>query len=70
MKKAKLIVIVILALIGVIIVLQNTESVDTKILFATIIMPRAILLLVAIAIGFVLGILVSIMSQKKRSKAG
>ena len=68
MKKAKLIVIVILALIGVIIVLQNTESVDTKILFATIIMTRAILLLVAIAIGFVLGILVSIMSQKKRSK--
>ncbi|MCM2370872.1 LapA family protein [Aporhodopirellula aestuarii] len=51
-----------LALIGVglililIVVLQNTEAVETKILFVTITVPRAVLLFGTAVAGYVLGI--------------
>jgi len=41
-----------LVLLGLIIVLQNTDSVDTKILFITVSMPRALLLFLTLVIGF------------------
>jgi uncharacterized integral membrane protein len=50
--KVKLIIALILVVLAVILILQNTESVETKLLFATVTMPRAILLLVTLAIGF------------------
>jgi len=53
--KIKLAVIAILAILVLIIALQNTANVETKILFATVTMPRAILLFVMLAIGFVIG---------------
>jgi hypothetical protein len=40
-------------------VLQNTEAVETKILFINITMPRAALLFVNLVIGFVVGFLVA-----------
>lgn len=49
----------IVALVVLIIVLQNTEAVQTDILFFSITMPRAALLFGCLVIGFVLGILVS-----------
>ena len=65
MKRFKMISIAILAILGVIIILQNTEPVETRILFLSIIMPRAILLMGTTLIGFALGILVSFFFQRK-----
>ena len=65
MQRLKLIAIAILALLGVIIILQNTEPVETKLLFGSIIMPRAILLMGTTLIGFALGVLVSFFIKRK-----
>ncbi len=60
MKNIKIIGVVVLLALIVIIVLQNTESVETKILFMTITMPRAILLMATGVIGFLIGLIASI----------
>ena len=65
MKRFKMISIAVLAVLGVIIILQNTEQVETKILFFSITMPRAILLMGTTLIGFALGILVALFFPKK-----
>ena len=59
MKKVKFIGIVVLLILIGIIVLQNTESVETKILFLTITMPRALLLMATAAFGFLIGLIAS-----------
>jgi uncharacterized integral membrane protein len=55
MKNLKMIVIVVVSLLVLIVVLQNTQSVETKVLFVTITMPRAFLLLLTFLFGFVVG---------------
>ena len=65
MNRFKMISIAVLTLLGVIIILQNTAQVETRILFLTISMPRAILLMGTTLIGFALGILVSFFFQRK-----
>jgi putative membrane protein len=65
MQRFKLISTAILVLLGVIIILQNTEAVETRILFFSITMPRAILLMGTVCIGFALGILVSFFAKRK-----
>ncbi len=65
MNRFKMISIAILVLLGVIIILQNTEPVETKLLFLSMTMPRAILLMGTTMIGFALGILVSFFFQRK-----
>ena len=65
MKKAKMIFILILIGIGAIIVLQNTESVQTNILWYTITMPRAVLLAVTALVGFAIGVIVCFSAGKK-----
>lgn len=66
-KVNKLKLFVVLAAIAVIVVVifQNTEEVETRILFAKIAMPRAFLLGIAVAIGFVAG-LVAATSRKRK----
>ena len=66
MKQAKIIAVLILIILCLIIILQNTATVETKILFITISMPRAVLLLTTTAIGFALGVLVSLILCKKQ----
>ncbi|MEM7316988.1 MAG: LapA family protein [Planctomycetota bacterium] len=63
--KIRLAGIVVGAIVLLIIVLQNTEVVETKLLFVTLSMPRAVLLFSTTAIGFVLGLLTRF-SRKKR----
>jgi uncharacterized integral membrane protein len=65
MKRFKLISIAILTILGIIIILQNTEQVETRLLFLSITMPRAILLMCTTLIGFALGVLVSLFFQRK-----
>ena len=59
LSRIRLIGVSVLVLLTVIVVLQNTESVETKLLFFTIAMPHAALLFGALAIGFSSGVLVS-----------
>lgn len=65
MNRFKMIATAILALLGIIIILQNTEPVETKLLFLSITMPRAILLMGTTLIGFALGVLVSFFFKRK-----
>ncbi len=67
MKRAKIIGILVLALAVAIIVLQNSESVETKILFFSFTMPRAVLLFLTTLIGFILGVLSSLSVGRKKS---
>lgn len=65
MKHVKLAGIVFALIIVVVLILQNTQQVETKILFATIEMPRAVLLFVTAVLGFVAGVLVTIRRPHK-----
>ena len=56
MQKVKISAIALLALLVLIVVLQNTESVETKILFFSVTMPRAALLFGALVVGFIIGV--------------
>jgi putative membrane protein len=58
-QKIKIVVVAVLALLAVIVVLQNTEQVETKLLFVSLTMPRAALLCGTLVIGFLLGALAS-----------
>ena len=44
-------------LLVLIVILQNTEAVETELLFISVSMPRAVLLFGALLIGFALGVL-------------
>lgn len=70
LKRLRLILTLVLAILVVIVVLQNTEGVETRVLFATVTMPRAVLLLTTTLIGFALGILTSLVWMRRKDKAG
>ncbi len=53
----KNIALAIFTLLAVVIAIQNTESVDTRLLFVTVTMPRAILLISTFLIGAATGLL-------------
>jgi len=67
MKRVKVIGILVLALSVAIVVLQNTESVQTNILFFTFTMSRAALLFLTALIGFIIGVLCSLRVGLKKS---
>lgn len=72
MRRARWIATVVLAVLVVIVVLQNTETVETRLLFATVSMPRAVLLLTTVLIGFFMGVLTALllMRQRERPRVG
>lgn len=55
-SKLRIAGIAIVAILVLIIVLQNTEAVETKILFMAVTVPRAVLLFGTTVVGYVLGI--------------
>jgi len=69
MKKAKIVIIAIVTLLALIVFLQNTETVKTKILFTTISMPRVLLLLLTFMAGFIVGLLTAGHVLRKSPKA-
>jgi uncharacterized integral membrane protein len=70
MKKIKLAAIVILSIVALVVVLQNTGVTRTQILFWPLEMSQALLLILTLVLGFVIGVLVtSYFLRKKRSKA-
>lgn len=60
----------IAALLVLIIVLQNTEAVNTKLLFVTVAMPRAALLFGTMIVGFVLGMITCSWMTRTKRKVG
>lgn len=62
----RLIVVAILAILALILVLQNKEPVTTQILFATVVMPQAVLLTVTFLLGLAVGLLFAFV--RKRTK--
>ena len=68
MNKLKLLGIACLVLIVVVVVLQNTQTVETKLLFFTVTMPNAALLFGTLIIGFAIGVITAghIVSNVKR----
>jgi uncharacterized integral membrane protein len=57
--RIKIVIIVLVAVLTLIVVLQNTQSVETKILFIPLKMSLAALLFGTATAGFLLGILVA-----------
>ncbi len=57
--KFKLIALLILAVLAIILILQNREVVDTRLLFVTVSMPVAALLALTLLLGFAGGVLVA-----------
>jgi uncharacterized integral membrane protein len=59
MKKAKIIALIVSLVLILIVFLQNTQVVETKILFTTVTMPRVLLLLLTFIVGIIVGILLT-----------
>jgi uncharacterized integral membrane protein len=68
MKKVKLVLVILISIFSLIIFLQNTEPVDTKILFYTITMPRIVLLVLMTLLGFVGGVVTVYLFSGKHNK--
>lgn len=69
MKKFKIILIIVVLSLVVIVALQNKQEVETKFLFTTIAMPRVLLLLSTLALGFFIGLITASLLRKKSGKA-
>jgi len=67
MKRAHLILVAIVAVLVIIIVLQNTAEVKTRILFVSVSMPHAVLLFVTLVVGYALGLLSASGAFKKKA---
>lgn len=62
----RLIAVGVIAILAVILVLQNTDSVETRILFASVTMPRAVLLSITFLLGVVVGLLAAFLRKRKK----
>jgi len=56
MSRSRWIIAAVLGILVLIVILQNTDAVETKFLFVTIYMPRAVLLFGTTLVGFVVGL--------------
>ena len=70
MVKVRIILVAFVLIGSLIVILQNTQVVETKLLFMTISMPRALLLIIVFVAGFITGTLfVSGLLKKSGKKA-
>jgi uncharacterized integral membrane protein len=56
-QKIRLVVVIVLAVAVLIIVFQNMDAIDTRVLMWKFEMPRAAMMFGALAVGFVMGAL-------------
>ncbi|MGH8005198.1 MAG: lipopolysaccharide assembly protein LapA domain-containing protein, partial [Limisphaerales bacterium] len=61
----KLVIFVILLVLIIVALMQNTPPVSLKFLFWTVAMPRALLILISAIVGLILGILLTLRASKK-----
>ncbi len=67
-EHAKLIVAVLAAIVLAVVFAQNLEQARVSILFMTITMPLAVMLIATAMIGYVIGILSASILRRRRSK--
>ena len=58
MRKVKLIAIIVISILTIVILVQNTEPVQARVVFVTVQMSLALLMMLTFVLGFVVGILV------------
>lgn len=68
MYKAKWTAIAIVTGLLVILLLQNTTPVETRIFFSSVVMPRAFLLLLTAVLGFLCGVILTLVVVKKNKR--
>ncbi len=68
MRTARLIILIIVVILLAIIIIQNREPVKTHFLLATVEMPHILLLLITAAAGFVAGLMVALLSERKKAR--
>ncbi|MFY9984018.1 MAG: LapA family protein [Chthoniobacterales bacterium] len=66
MRNLKIIAASVLAILVAILVIQNTEPVETHLLNTTVAMPHAVLIFISAAAGFALGVLLTMSLKSKR----
>ena len=64
-NKIKIAVAAIVAVLAIIVIFQNTEVVETRLLFITVGMPRALLLIVTLLLGVLLGLMTAVRIRRK-----
>ncbi len=64
-NKIKIAVAAVVAILAIIVIFQNTEVVETRLLFITVGMPRALLLIVTLLLGWVLGLMTVVRIRRK-----
>ncbi len=69
MKNVKIILIILILSLAVVVALQNKQEVETKILFTTITMPRVLLLLSTLTLGFFIGLITASIFRRKSGKS-
>jgi uncharacterized integral membrane protein len=55
----------VLAILAIVVVLQNTDDATTRILFVTVTMPRAVMLFITLALGFAVGLVMGARLARK-----
>ena len=68
MRAVKIAIPVVLAILLVIVVLQNREDVETHLLFFTVTMPQVALLGVILVAGYLLGIITMLFVRRGNSR--
>lgn len=58
MRKVKLIAIIVISILTIVILVQNTEPVQARVILVTVQMSLALLMMLTFVLGFVVGILV------------
>ena len=66
---ANVIGVTIIGVLILIVILQNTEAVETRIVFVSVTTPRVVLLAVSLLVGFWLGVIVT-NRTKARKESG
>lgn len=68
-NRIKLITAGVILVLFIIIGLQNTATMETRLLFATIEMPRVVLLIITFALGGVVGFIGGLYSPRPKPRA-
>ncbi|MBK8978519.1 MAG: DUF1049 domain-containing protein [Planctomycetes bacterium] len=66
LKRIKIALALVAGFLLIIVILQNTDTVQTRVLSVTIEMPRAVLLLATLAAGYVLGFATAFWRERRR----
>ncbi len=64
-NKIKIAAAAVVAILAIIVIFQNTEVMETRLLFVTVGMPRALLLIVTLLLGWVLGLMTAVRIRRK-----